>query len=486
MKKILLSLILVGIVSSVFLSMQASEEPVTADAMYKLRFGTLQEKIYPTPEYIAAVQKEILPRVEKFVKQQGISLGQPIETESFKCVVDDRSYPACFMRTTNGFKFTFNHWGKVEEYSSPDNWFGKDGEQKEDAKYLGENRMTTKEIESFARDFLKQQGYGESFDYYKTKPTIEGPLKTEKGTYPYVEVEWERIPGNFICEYPDDYYFLVQIDTDKKKLIGCRMYPSAEDIANNYAFFAQDPVRIKVKPMHRLDHLKQIYGKRAEVLDKPIHVDNVYSNAVVNFFVSQAKEGLKKMDFPVSESVDFDKVTRSDINQRGYLQGTLFLSNGWNFAFDNKGYLCKITTPYFFGSNWYNNKEKYYGTNRMTTNEIVKLAEESLQKFGYGLQNYTNSTTKFSMERSLGPNSIPNDEHEFPYACVNWSGANPDLYFCFLVELNTDKKTVVSITTLVNCFNEFDKRPALEIGVIPETEAAYQARIQKEKEAVKD
>jgi hypothetical protein len=238
--------------------------------------------------------------------------------------------------------------------------------------------------------------------------------------------------------------------------------------------------------MHRLDHLKQIYGKRAEVLDKPIHVDNVYSNAVVNFFVSQAKEGLKKMDFPVSESVDFDKVTRSDINQRGYLQGTLFLSNGWNFAFDNKGYLCKITTPYFFGSNWYNNKEKYYGTNRMTTNEIVKLAEESLQKFGYGLQNYTNSTTKFSMERSLGPNSIPNDEHEFPYACVNWSGANPDLYFCFLVELNTDKKTVVSITTLVNCFNEFDKRPALEIGVIPETEAAYQARIQKEKEAVKD
>ena len=57
MKKILLSLILVGIVSSVFLSMQASEEPVTADAMYKLRFGTLQEKIYPTPEYTAAVQK---------------------------------------------------------------------------------------------------------------------------------------------------------------------------------------------------------------------------------------------------------------------------------------------------------------------------------------------------------------------------------------------------------------------------------------------
>ena len=500
MKKILLSLILVGIVSSVFFSLQASEEPVTVEEIYKLRygivtvediyklrFGILQKKIYPTPEYTVAVRKETLPRIEKFVEQQGISLEQPIEAEAFKCQVDNSNYPACFMRTTNGFKFTFNHWGKVEEYSSPDNWFNKDDEQKDDPKYLGKNRMTSEEIESYARDFLKQQGYGESFDYYKTQPMIEGPLKTEKGTYPYVEVEWNSDSENFICTTPNDYYFLVQIDTDKKKLIGCRIYPSAEDIANNYAFFAQDPVQVKVKPMLRQDWLKQTYGKRAEVLDKPIHIDTVYSNAVVNFFVSQAKEGLKKMNFTASESADFGKVTRSAINQRGYFQGALFLSNDWSFSFDNKGYLSKIATPdAFFGRNWYNNKEKFYGTNRMTTNEIVKLAEESLKKFGYDLQSYTNNMTSFSMEGPFGPNSIPNDEHEFPYVLVNWAGSNPDPYFMFQVELNTDKKEVVNIEAYVNCFNESDKRPAFEIGVIPETEAAYQARIQKEKEAVKN
>ena len=187
MKKILLSLLLVGIVSSVFFSMQASEKPVTADAIYKLRKHSVKERIYPTLEYTAAVRKETLPRMEKFVKQQGISLGQPIEAEAFKCGVDTYAYPACWMRATNGFKFTFNHWGKVEEYFSSDDWFNKDDEEKEDSKYLGKNRMTIKEIESFARDFLKQQGYGESFAYYKTKPTIEGPLKTEKGTYLRIE-----------------------------------------------------------------------------------------------------------------------------------------------------------------------------------------------------------------------------------------------------------------------------------------------------------
>ncbi|MBQ7589069.1 MAG: hypothetical protein IJU47_00070 [Verrucomicrobia bacterium] len=488
MKKLLFSLILAGIASSVFFSMQASEEPVTAETIGELRFGILQKKIYPTPEYTAAVRKETLPRIEKFVEQQGISLEQPIEAEAFKCQVDNSNYPACFMRTTNGFKFTFNHWGKVEEYSSTDNWFDKDDEQKDDPKYLGKNRMTSEEIESYARDFLKQQGYGESFAYYKTKPTIEGPLKTEKGTYPYVEVEWVSDPENFICANLDDYYFLVQIDTDKKKLIGCRIYPSAVDIANNYAFFAQDPVQVKVKPMLRQDWLKQTYGKRAEVLDKPIHIDTVYSNAVTSFYISQAKACVDKLDYKIPDPIELDEIKSVRINGIGYLFGELVLKNGYSFTYDKKGYPWQFSTPYAFFTtaqeDVFYHPEKYYGTNRMTTNEIVKLAEESLKKFGYDLQNYTNSTTVLSIKGPFEPKTfLPNDEHEFPYARVNWSGSNPDSLFGFNVDLNTDKKEIVNIEAYVNCLSEFDKRPALEIGVYPETEEAYQARIKKEEAA---
>lgn len=485
MKKILFSLILAGIASSVFFSLQASEETATAEVIHKLRKGFSQERIYPTEKYAAAVRREILPRVEKFVEQQGISLGQPIEAEAFKCEVDSGTYPACWMCATNGFKFTFNYWGKLQDYYPPDNWFDKSKEEKKDSKYLGENRMTSKEIESFARDFLKQQGYGESFAYYKTKPTLEGPLKTEKGTYPYVEVEWNSNPGNLLCSKTNDYYFSVQIDTDKKKLIGCRMYPSAVDIANNYAFFVQDPVQVKVKPMPYQDRLKQVYGKRAEVLDKLIHIDTVYSNVMTSFYIARAKECIDNVDFIVPETADFKEIASVYIDKKGYLLGSIALKNGWGFRFDRKGYIDGVCTPYdFFGGNTANEIEVFYGTNQMTTNEIVKLAEESLKKFGYDLQNYTNSTTTFSMEGPFVPKNISGDEHGFPYASVRWHCWDP--YFSFKVDLNTEKKAVVSIETSVYDLSESDKRPAFEIGVIPETEAAYQARVQKEKEAVKN
>ncbi len=489
MKKLLLSLILVGIATSVFFSLQASEEPATAEAIHKFRKCITTERIHPTQQYTIAVRKEILPRVEKFVKQQGISLGQPIKAEDFKCVVNSYAYPACSMSLSNGFSFAFNHWGKIKEYSSPGNWFDKDDEQKNDSKYLGMNRMKPEEIESFARDFLKKQGYGESFAYYKTKPTIEGPLKNEKGTYPYVEVEWNSSPGEFICEDPDDYYFSVVINTDKKEMVGFLFEPSSEDIANNYAFFARNPVQIQVKPMLFQDYLKQTYGKRAEVIGKRIHVDTVYSNEVTSFYISQAKKCVDKLDYKIPDPIELELVKNVRINSLGYLQGALALKNGYDFVFDRKGYIWQFSTPYAFFTtaqeDVFYHPEKYYGTNRMTTNEIVKLAEESLKKFGYDLQNYTNSATVLSIKGPFEPKTfLPNDEHEFPYARVNWSGSNPDSLFGFNVDLNTDKKEVVNIEAYVNSFSEFDKRPALEIDMIPETEEAYRARMQKEKEGI--
>ena len=268
-------------------------------------------------------------------------------------------------------------------------------------------------------------------------------------------------------------------------MIGCRMYPSAEDIANNYVFFAQDLVQIKVKPMLYQDWLKQVYGKRAEVIGKQIHIDTVYSNAVTSFFISQAKECVDKLDYKIPDPIELDEVKSVRINGIGYLFGELVLKNGYSFTYDKKGYPWQFSTPYAFFTtaqeDVFYHPEKYYGTNRMTTNEIVKLAEESLKNFGYDLQNYTNSATVLSIKGPFEPKTfLPNDEHEGPYARVNWSGSNPDSLLGFNVDLNTDKKEVVNIEAYVNCLSEFDKRPALEIGVIPKTEAAYQARMLKE------
>ncbi|MBR6460230.1 MAG: hypothetical protein IKS95_00165, partial [Verrucomicrobia bacterium] len=234
---------------------------------------------------------------------------------------------------------------------------------------------------------------------------------------------------------------------------------------------------------------QRIFGKRYPIIGQNIHVTETYSNAVLKIMLPRVTELAKKLELPIELPITEDQVKEFKINQYGYIGGGLILKNGWQFAIDTtrigRHYsLCVFSPNRFFAKedSW-ENLNRYYGTNKMTETEIIEYSKDIAGRLGLA-ELMKGRKRPNEMEGPIKPSG--KIKKEIPHTSIQWIATGGEPYYFLTLEFNTETKDIEQVNlSLSEPLFEYD----LVMGntedkdLYPETEAAYRARIQKEKEA---
>jgi len=151
-----------------------------------------------------------------------------------------------------------------------------------------------------------------------------------------------------------------------------------------------------------------------------LHITATYSNALLVAILPHVTDFAKKLELPISTPVETSAVTRFVPSPyKGRVEGGIWLTNSYWFHFSFLGYMDGFRRPknwFYEGEYALDHIEEYVGETRMTTNEIVAFARESLLKLGYGPE-LTHADTTPEME---GPSTL-NDGRHIPYCKVTWA-----------------------------------------------------------------
>jgi len=476
MKKVLLSLILVGIASSVFFSLNAAEDSKLAKLWaYKV---ISREPIHVTPAYSNAVYQATLPRLAEVIKSLPLAESSPLDaTQITQFDVNVYTYPASVISLINDSCFAYNICGNAFHYDSASSWFQK-GEDKNDSAFWGTTKMSTDEVVSLARETLQKLGYETKLTHSDTEPKVEGPFDTKEGHIPYAKVTWGNGSDDDWISDAETYLIEVEINTEKGQIVAFHVAPSLDDMAKASKYLVPDGIKVDVKPESRKDYLKQIYGKRSSILNKRIHITPEYSEAVLTAILPKATETASLLELPITLPVTKEQVHNFRVDDRGYVCGRFTLKDGWFFAVDRMGYVTSVISPDVFWGDRNSPMDHYYGKNQMTNEEIVQFARDVLKKLGYDKICHTERSPK--VQGPLQPAGAI--EKEVPRAQVEWHSQKGEPHYTVTLDINTETKQLDALRV----YTDGSHSTPLEIDMIPETEEAYQARIQKEKGAAKN
>jgi len=154
-------------------------------------------------------------------------------------------------------------------------------------------------------------------------------------------------------------------------------------------------------------------------LDEPImiRVTPTYSNALQDVILPRISEVIALLDLPMEHPIKKESIDKFNICPKaGELGGTLFLTNGWKFTFDPRGFVSVINSP----DNWFylqdiDDYPRYLGKTTMSKKEIINFARECLLKMGYTPE-FTHSNRKPKVKM---PGNLKNGGH-VPFASVVW------------------------------------------------------------------
>jgi hypothetical protein len=210
-------------------------------------------------------------------------------------------------------------------------------------------------------------------------------------------------------------------------------------------------------------------------MEQLIHITATYSNALLVAILPHISNFAKKLDLPISQPITADQVIRFNPNPyKGHLSGSVVLTNRYWFVFDQGGFVQSFRSPddFFFDNDALgDNLTNFLGHTRMTTNEMVALARETLLKLGYN--------PEITRADTLPELQLPFDLKQggqIPYCMVTWCPIKDfsESYSKVHVEINTQNKSIVGLYVLFARTNNYGM--PLKIGVEPELESDYRKR----------
>ncbi len=485
-----------------------------------------REQIHITPAYSNAVYQALLPRLAETVQQLELKNLQPFSAEQVKWISIYKASPEVTTGFADDSSLLMSPYGLFYLYHSPSSLFYESPFDLRDiftdedmsiytadvSAFKGKNRMSREEIIGMARQ-LKEQlcktGYSDVLFSIEGEPEIEGPFKVKRGQVPYAKVSWGKDLGGSwdnhreIClhdrgfnnlDKPVGNYFEVEINTDKKQIVSFWVKPTIENLAKHFSYQIPEglPLKLTEKVETETEYKQHIFGKRYPIIGQNIHVTETYSNAVLKIMLPRVTEIAKKLELPIELPITEDQVEEFRINQYGYIGGGLVLKNGWRFNIDTtrigKIYsLCVFSPNHFFAKedSWAN-LNRYYGTNKMTEAEIIEYSKDIAGRLGLA-ELMKGRKRPNEMQGPIKPKG--KIKKEIPHTFIQWKATGGEPYYFLTLEFNTETKEVDLVNlSLSEPLFEYD----LVMGntededLYPETEAAYQARMQKEKEAVKN
>jgi hypothetical protein len=212
-------------------------------------------------------------------------------------------------------------------------------------------------------------------------------------------------------------------------------------------------------------------------MEQLIHMTATYSNALLVAILPHVSEFAKKLDLPIAQPITAEQVSRFRPSPyKGHLEGAIWLTNGYWFLF-TRSYVDAFRAPknYYYELDYaLTHLDQYVGKTRMTTNEIVALARNSLVKLGYPLV-VTRADTTPELD---GPSDLKQGGH-IPYCKVTWApdqDKDPAGYSEVRVLINTQEKSLLGMSLSFTQTNRMKIGSPLKIEVEPELESDYRGR----------
>ncbi len=488
-----------------------------------------RESIHVTPTYSNAVYQAIQPRLAEAVQQLELPLlPQPFTAEQLKGVTIGENGLDVIPVFEDDSSLLMDPFGLFYRYHSPFSLFY-------EAPFLsraiyvtgvmgtvldvdainkahlppGEGiQMRKEEVIDMARQLkerLCKTGYSDDMFSIEGEPQINGPYDIGLGFVSYAKVSWgENLNGGWynqrlplVCRSiydalkPSGNYFEVEIDIGRKQIVSFWVKPSLESIAKHFSYQVPEglPFELTEKPETETEYKQRIFGKRYTLVGQRVHVTKTFSNAVLKIMLPRVTELAKKLELPIELPITEDQVEEFKVSQYGYIGGRLFLKNGWEFCMDGswdpeKGYQMLVCSPHSFFPkelNWDKLKD-FYGTNKMTEAEIIEYSKNIANRLGFGellkdQERPDEMKGPFEPEGRIGK--------EIPRVSIRWDNTLEGSNNSIKIEFNTETKELDRVGAFVNksLFKDYDliMGHAEDEDLYPETEAAYRARIKKEK-----
>lgn len=217
-----------------------------------------------------------------------------------------------------------------------------------------------------------------------------------------------------------------------------------------------------------------------------VHMTAQYSNAVLLAVMPHISDFAAKMDLPIPQPITASQVARSaPLPYAGYVTAGVWLTNGYWFLFHwqgdgHHGLVTCFSTP----TNWFREQEfsdesivRYFGSDRMTTNEAIAMARATLKKAGFqpSVTHADEPPTEVQ-----GPSDIKRLKAHVPYCQIEWEWPPGEDHLArdhnnIHVQINTESKTVVGIS----CTFAVTNRPPtvfVKPSVEPELEKDFRKR----------
>jgi hypothetical protein len=170
-----------------------------------------------------------------------------------------------------------------------------------------------------------------------------------------------------------------------------------------------------------------------------IQVTAQYSNAVLVAVLPYLTEFCGKLGLPIASPLSTAQVLRVGLDpHRGRVGATLWLTNGYAFWFD-RGQVSAFESPHcYFAQQEPEVVPRFYGQVKMSADEAIALARETVRKLGYPLEDVLADTDPYipPLER-VGTNTIPHYRIQW----LDPRGGSPATE----IEVDAERKVVESI-----------------------------------------
>jgi hypothetical protein len=197
-----------------------------------------------------------------------------------------------------------------------------------------------------------------------------------------------------------------------------------------------------------------------------IHVTAEYSNAVLVAVLPYVSNVVQKLDLPVPQPVTMNLVCHCSINpsrNNGDVGAEIGIKRNWVFQFE-RGYIRAIQGPHsYFSLQNPDEIPKYFGNVRMTKEEAVQLARNTLWKLGIRYEDvFAEQEPRITGPVKIGTNVVPHYR-------IEWLEPRAGITASVDMEINGDTRRVEQI----HFSNKNLERPPPRINVVPPRDTRF-------------
>ena len=424
--------------------------------------------IQVTAQYSNAVLVAVLPHISDFCQKLDLPVSSPITIQQvahFNCNAKKDFGAGGALALTNGFKFNCSH-GIVDAFYDPQSYFFGDTEKVLGcySNYYGQVNMTQDEAVEMARGALRKLGY-DIADLYADGVPVIPPLEGDgTNVIPRFHIKWQN--PKFTNALGTEAEF--EIDAQNKKIRGIFLFSP---------FIWREDFKVSAKPKDLAsgelpDSVKgnpMIAGAMSGAMgmvppSEPWTPER--QKEVVISLLPQISDYAKRLKMDIPLPLTMKQVASYDTTEHA-IGIIIVLTNGCHFFHQGgkKGYITTYEPPYnyWWSGPWMKKADghvrDYWGQWKMSEEEAVALARETLKKLFPKKTLYLEDKPEIRKPRKIGTNEIPRYSITWEHAKKRDSTSNGDeesetlLDSICSIEIDADKKCVKRIYVL----NETDQ-----------------------------